>query len=51
MNKTELREGLEELRKYIKGAYALAYGDANVGATAQLAYCLNMLDTLLSDLR
>lgn len=51
MNKTELRERLEDLQKYIKYAYALAYGGANVGAVAQLMNCLNMLDVLLSDLR
>lgn len=51
MNKMELCERLEDLRKYIKGAYVLAYGGANGGAVAQLTYCLNVLDTLLSDLR
>ena len=50
MNKTELRERLEELRKYIKGACALAYDSANISAVAQITACLNMLDEVIYDL-
>ena len=50
MVKMELLERLEDLRKYIKGAYVLAYGCANVGAVAQITACLNMLDEVIYDL-
>ena len=47
MNKMELLERLEDIRKYIKSAYALAYGGAIVGAVAQIMKCLNMLDEVI----
>ena len=50
MNKMELLERLEDLRRYINGAYALAYGGANVGAVAQIMNCLKMLDEVIYDL-
>lgn len=50
MGNNEVIQRLEELRKYIRGAYVLAYGGANVGAVAQITKCLNMLDEVIYDL-
>lgn len=50
MNKTELRERLDELRKVINGAYALIFSGGTFQAAAWAYKSLQLIDGMLRDL-